>query len=85
MTSSSDRSPPVAWTAEERARTTIAIPARMTAGMTVQMISTRVLPWICGPSASGEVVPRRRKRITKRIRAVSTATNTTAQIAKTNQ
>ena len=63
----------------------MAIPARMTAGMIVQMISTRVLPWICGPSASGGVEPRRRKRITKRTSAVSTATNTTAQMAKTNQ
>ncbi len=64
----------------------MAIPARITAGMIVQMISTRVFPWICGPSTSGELEPpRRRKRITKRTSAVSTATNTTAQMANTNQ
>ena len=44
--------PLVASTADERASTTTAMPTRMTAGMTVQMISSRVFPWICGPSAS---------------------------------
>ena len=42
MTSSFARLPLVASTADERARTTIAMPTRMTAGMTVQMISRRV-------------------------------------------
>ena len=40
-----------------RASTTAAMPTRITAGMAVQMISSRVLPWICGPSASSAVVP----------------------------
>ena len=53
--------------------------------MIVQMISIRVLPWICGPSASSGVEPRRRKRTMKRMSAASTTTKTTAQMAKTNQ
>jgi hypothetical protein len=61
------------------------MPSRRTAGMIVQMISRRVLPWIWGPSASSGMPCRRRKRTMKRTRAVSTKTNTTAQMAKTTQ
>jgi len=39
----------------------IASPARMIAGIAVQMISSRVLPWICGPSALSGVSRRRRR------------------------
>jgi hypothetical protein len=63
----------------------IAMPARTTAGTIVQMISSLVFPWICGPSTSSGVPRRRRKRMTKRTRAVSTATKTIAQIVKTTQ
>ena len=66
-----------------KVKTAMAI--RISEGMIVQMISIRVLPWICGPSASSGVPRRRRKRITKRTSADSTATNTTAQTATTAQ
>ena len=48
------------------------------AGITVQMISTRVFPWICGPSTSPGAPPRRRKRTMKVRSVASTRTNTTA-------
>ncbi len=62
-----------------------AMATRISEGMIVQMTSIRVLPWICGPSASSGVPRRRRKRITKRMSADSTTTNTTAQTPMTVQ
>jgi hypothetical protein len=37
----------------------VPIAARISTGITVQMISSRVAPWICGPSAVRARLPRR--------------------------
>ena len=58
-------------------KTKAAITTRISTGITVQMISIRVWPMICGPSTS-RARPRLRKRMMKTTSAVSTITKIAA-------